>query len=93
MTTTKLFSYQNGNCAVDIFSDGTKIRTWDGIPRPVFPESMDVKITNRCSLENHCKWCHEGSVKDRDQRSERPEIREAEGQKSEIRSQKSAIEA
>ena len=64
MTTTKLFSYQNGNCAVDIFSDGTKIRTWDGIPRPVFPESMDVKITNRCSLENHCKWCHEGSVKD-----------------------------
>lgn len=64
MITTKLHSYQNGNCAVDIFSDGTKMRTWDGIARPMFPESMDVKITNRCSLENHCKWCHEGSTKD-----------------------------
>ena len=60
-----LHEYKNGNCRVQIFDDGTKIReTDDDVFKPTSPESMDVKITNRCSLENHCKWCHEGSTKD-----------------------------
>lgn len=58
MTTTKLSSYINGGYEVTIYSDGTKTR--EVIP-PVYPESMDIKITNSCSLANHCKWCHENS--------------------------------
>lgn len=60
-----LHSYQNGNSLVSIFNDGTKVReTNDDVFIPTIPESMDVKITNKCSLENYCKWCHEGSTKD-----------------------------
>jgi hypothetical protein len=40
--------------------DGTKIREYEGEPDPEFPESMDVKITNRCS--EGCPFCHENSV-------------------------------
>jgi len=59
-----LHSYQNGNSLVHIFENGTKIReTDDDAFIPTIPESMDVKITNQCSLENYCKWCHEGSTK------------------------------
>lgn len=60
MTTTKLYQYNNGNCAVEIFTDGTKTRSYDGIPSPIFPESIDLKITNQCDAG--CAWCHEQSV-------------------------------
>ncbi len=60
MTTTKILSsYQNGNTFVEIYEDGTKIREYEGVPSPIFPESIDVKITNFCDLE--CKYCHENS--------------------------------
>lgn len=60
-----LHEYKNGNYRVQIFDDGTKIRETDStVFLPTIPESMDVKITNQCSLS--CKWCHEGSVKDGD---------------------------
>ena len=55
-----LFSYTNGNTEVKIFDDGTKVRTYEGIPAPDFPESMDVKITNWCDAG--CHWCHEEST-------------------------------
>lgn len=58
MTTTK---YYNGNCLVSIDNEGTKIREYNSTPKPKFPESIDLKITNSCSLSNYCKWCHEGS--------------------------------
>lgn len=68
-----LHSYQNGNCHVQIFMDGTKTRTWsDGeTPSPEWPESIDLKITNMCrgnssggaSSHPPCRqWCHEQSV-------------------------------
>lgn len=56
-----LHKYTNGNTVVSIYDDGTKIRECpDGVvAKPVHPESMDIKITNRC--DGGCKWCHEKS--------------------------------
>lgn len=55
-----LHCYQNGNYNVSLYSDGTKIRfSLDDEFKPVFPESIDVKITNKC--DNNCKMCHENS--------------------------------
>ena len=60
----KIGSYINGNSAVVIYSDGTKERyIKDGDdPRPEFPESMDLKITNRCNAG--CAMCAESSTRD-----------------------------
>jgi hypothetical protein len=55
--------YKNGNYNVYIDLDnGTKIRKNDEdcfIPNTV--ESMDIKITNKCTLGSNCAYCHEGS--------------------------------
>ena len=52
--------YQNGNYTVSIFDDGTKIRENDlDFFDASFPESMDLKITNRCNMG--CPMCHEDS--------------------------------
>lgn len=58
-----LGSYKNGNYNVKIFKDGTKIRfnKLDNLT-PEKPESMDLKICNRCDIG--CPMCHENSVKD-----------------------------
>ena len=57
-------SYQNGNYTVRLNTEnGTKIRENDlDFFDAEFPESADVKITNKCS--NGCTFCHEGSTKD-----------------------------
>jgi hypothetical protein len=55
----KLFWYKNGNCDVTIYKDGTKVREYEGTPLPEFPESIDLKITNRCY--GGCEFCHEKS--------------------------------
>lgn len=54
-------SYVNGNYHVVIFNDGTKVRhnNEDGF-KPQFPESIDLKICNRCNMG--CPMCHEQSV-------------------------------
>ena len=55
-----LYQYKNGNYFVTIYPDGTKIRkTMDDDFIPIFPESIDIKITNYC--ENNCPMCHESS--------------------------------
>lgn len=55
-----LGEYQNGNYNVKIYDDGTKIReTEEDKFVPAFPESIDIKITNRCDMG--CPYCHEGS--------------------------------
>ena len=55
--------YQNGNYTVSIFDDGTKIRENDlDFFEAEFPESMDLKITNKC--HNGCAFCHENSTRD-----------------------------
>jgi organic radical activating enzyme len=60
MIRKSLGRYINGNCFVEIFSDGTKIRlTHDDKFDPEFPECMDVKITNYC--DRNCPYCHENS--------------------------------
>lgn len=55
-----LHRYRNGNYDIEIYEDGTKLRVTDSdVFRPDFPESMDLKITNRCTTG--CEWCHEES--------------------------------
>jgi len=58
---TIINSYQNGNCLVTLYSDGTKTREYEDVALPVYPESLDVKITNWCDAA--CAWCHEKSTK------------------------------
>lgn len=57
-----LYKYTNGNVIVSIFDDGTKIQEWNDNekPNPIYPNSMDIKITNKCDLG--CKFCHEMSI-------------------------------
>lgn len=56
-----LGTYKNGNYRVVIFDDGTKIRTNDlDFFKPDVPESMDIKITNKCDM--NCAMCHENST-------------------------------
>lgn len=58
-------SYKNGNYTVVILSDGTMIRSCkDDIMVSEFPDSMDIKITNKCSGGTNCKYCHENSSPD-----------------------------
>lgn len=59
---TIINSYQNGNCIVSLYDDGTKIREYDGFPQVEFPESIDLKITDYCELG--CGYCHEKSTVD-----------------------------
>ena len=55
-----LGAYKNGNYAVTILSDGTKIReTLDDEFIAEFPENIDIKITNQCDM--NCPMCHENS--------------------------------
>lgn len=54
-----LTKYTNNNYTVKIFEDGTKIRSGKVEFSPIFPESIDLKITNWCNLG--CKYCHEKS--------------------------------
>lgn len=56
--------YQNGNYTVSIdLNTGTKIRENDlDFFEAEFPESMDLKITNKC--HNGCAFCHENSTRD-----------------------------
>lgn len=61
MTTNKILAkYKNGNTKVIILEDGTKIRSYEGVPSPIFPESIDCKLTNFCDLG--CAFCHENST-------------------------------
>lgn len=55
-----MIKFQNGNINVTILSDGTKIREYEGVKKPEFPETIDVKITNYCDLG--CAYCHENST-------------------------------
>ena len=62
----KSSSYINGNYFVSLDSDGTKkyraLRIDDPVFKASFPDSIDLKITNRCSFG--CPYCHENSTKD-----------------------------
>ena len=51
--------YHNGNETLLVGLDGTKVRICpDDVSEPEYPESIDVKITDRC--ENGCTFCYEG---------------------------------
>ena len=52
--------YQNGNYKVMLFEDGTKVR-YNNLNNltPAFAESMDVKLTDKCSVG--CIFCYENS--------------------------------
>lgn len=57
-----LHHYVNGGYAVDLYNDGTKIRTPLHSSNPIadWPEQMDLKITDWCDAG--CGWCHEEST-------------------------------
>lgn len=55
-----LHTYTNGNYQVRIYPDGTKIREGEGPFKPEYPESIDLKITNKCDMG--CPYCHENSL-------------------------------
>ena len=56
-----LGKYKNGNYNVMVYSDGTKIRfNNEDTLIPEFPESIDMKISNRCNMG--CPFCHEKSI-------------------------------
>lgn len=58
-----LGSYKNNDYTCTMFSDGTKIRWNDKDSfNPVKPESIDLKITNKCNMA--CNMCHENSTPD-----------------------------
>lgn len=58
-----LGKYQNGNYKVMLLEDGTKIRYNDlDNLTPDFAESMDVKLTDKCSVG--CSFCYERCTKD-----------------------------
>jgi len=57
-TSPVLRTYKNGDFQVTIHEDGTLIRTGGGVP--LFPTSMDCKITNYCAVG--CPFCHEDST-------------------------------
>lgn len=62
----KIIMYRNGNYTVTLDRrDGTKIRRLDKGEtefKAAFPESMDIKICNRCDM--NCSMCHENSTPD-----------------------------
>ena len=59
-TKMPMIEYINGNYRVKIYRDGTKKRiSTEESPKPVFPETIDLKITNNCDLD--CPMCHENS--------------------------------
>jgi hypothetical protein len=56
-----LASYRNGGYRVDIYADGTKVRTEvDPALPPELPEQLDLKLTDWCDAG--CAWCHESST-------------------------------
>ena len=61
MSKTLLGSYRNGNYNCFIYNDGTKVRINNEDKFiPEFPESIDMKISNRCNMG--CPFCHERST-------------------------------
>ncbi len=49
--------YVNGNSVVKLYSDGTKVRsTSDDEFKPIFAESMDLTITEKC--DGGCPYCY-----------------------------------
>lgn len=64
MQTTKLIGeYKNGNTLVQLYEDGTKIRSYpdNEKPRSDFPECIDMTITYRCT--QGCKYCYQNASK------------------------------
>jgi len=54
---------KNGNYWKILFDDGTLIKfNKEDKLIPEYPDSMDVKITNKCDMG--CKFCHENSLPD-----------------------------
>lgn len=53
-----LYTYQNGTYTVNIYKDGTKELIGETF-NPNFPDSLDIKITNKCS--NGCSFCYMNS--------------------------------
>lgn len=68
MQTAKLIGeYKNGNTLVQLYEDGTKVRSYPDNEKPQsdFPECIDMTITYRCA--QGCKYCYQNATKDGEQ--------------------------
>lgn len=45
-----LITYVNGNVKITIFSSGIKMRDYEDIPKPYFPEIIELNIDDSCNL-------------------------------------------
>ena len=61
MINSILNEYINGNYTVKIYDDGTKERLYTETPIPIWPESIDIKVTNWCDSKV-CPFCFENST-------------------------------
>ena len=58
--TRMLTKYRNGNYAVMMGYDGTKIRLCaEGTYKPKFPEIVELRVTNRCDVG--CPYCYDNA--------------------------------
>lgn len=68
-----LNKYKNGNCTVEIYSDGTRIIEWpDGEEMKLdFPLNIDIRLMTKCDFgynpttgKSVCSFCHESARTD-----------------------------
>ena len=68
-----LNKYKNGNCTIEIYSDGTRIIEWpDGEEMKLdFPLNIDIRLMTKCDFgynpttgKSVCSFCHESARTD-----------------------------
>lgn len=67
-----LNKYQNGNCTISLYADGTRIiESGDDTLELEYPLNIDIRISNRCAFGRNsktntavCSFCHESATTD-----------------------------
>lgn len=68
-----LNKYNNGNCTIEIYSDGTRITEWpDNEPLKLeYPLNVDIRLMTKCPYGLNpktgkavCSFCHESATRD-----------------------------
>lgn len=70
-TTNLLAKYKNGNAAVQLLQDGTRIVEYDGELDLDYPLNVDVRVSSKCTFGMNpktgkavCAFCHESATTD-----------------------------
>ena len=65
-----LAHYRNGNAAIDLYNDGTRIIEWEGKLKLEFPLNIDIRVSTKCAFGMNpmgkaiCGFCHESARTD-----------------------------